>query len=83
MDFDIFAPGHGGVGVKADLDDAHQYMLDLKAGVLAGLKAGKSVEDLQSELTLAKYSDWGQYGDWRVMNIEGMAGYLQASGQLN
>lgn len=83
LDFDIFAPGHGGVGVKADLDDAHQYMLDLKAGVLAGLKAGKSVEDLQSELTLAKYSDWGQYGDWRVMNIEGMAGYLQASGQLN
>ena len=83
LDFEIFAPGHGNVGTKADLDDAYQYMVDLKAAVLAGLRAGKSVEDLQEEVTMEAYSGWIQYDAWRALNIEGMASYLQASGQVN
>ena len=39
LDFEIFAPGHGNVGTKADLDDAHTYMIDLQTAVLEGLKA--------------------------------------------
>ena len=41
LDFDIFAPGHGNVGVKADLDGAYNYMAELRDALLAGLKAGK------------------------------------------
>lgn len=83
LDFEIFAPGHGNVGTKADLDGAMTYMQDLKAGVLAGLKSGKSADDLVSELTLDNYAGWLQYEAWRPLNIQGMAKYLQASGQVN
>ena len=83
LDFEIFAPGHGPIGTKADLDDAHQYMLDLKSADLAGLKAGKSLDDLKAEVIMSAYQDWGQYDGWRELNIEGMASYLKASGQAN
>ena len=83
LDFEVFAPGHGTVGARADLDDVLNYMMDLKAGVLTGLQAGKSVEAIQIELTLDAYKDWGQYDRWRGMNIQGMAAYLQSSGQIN
>lgn len=83
LDFEIFAPGHGAVGVKSDLDGALAYLEDLKAGVLDGLKAGKTVEQISAELTLDGYKGWGQYDSWRALNIEGMAAYLQSSGQVN
>lgn len=82
LDFEIFTGGHGPIGVKADLDNQLAYMMDLKAGVLAGLKAGKTVEDLQAELMLEEYKDWGQYGSWRAENIQGMASHLVKSGQV-
>ncbi len=83
LDFDIFAPGHGNVGTPGDLDDAMAYMQALKAGVLQGLQAGKSVEDITAELTLDRYKQWSQYDAWRAMNIQGMAKYLQTSGQVD
>ena len=83
LDFEVFAPGHGGVGTKADLDDAHTYMVELQAAVLEGLKTGKSVEQLKTDVTLDAYKDWGQYDAWRTENIEGMARYLKSSGQVD
>ena len=83
IDFEIFAPGHGGVGSKSDLEDALGYMNVLRAGVLDGLKAGKSVDDLKGELALEQYASWGQYEAWRELNIEGMADYLQTGGFVN
>ena len=83
LDFEIFAPGHGKVGTHADLDTALAYMEDLRAGVLEGLKAGKSVEEIQAELTLDEYSGWIQYEAWRPLNIAGMADYLTRTGQVN
>lgn len=83
LDFEIFAPGHGAVGTKSDLDDARTYMVDLQAAILEGLKAGKSVEDLKTEVTMDAYKDWGQYDAWRQENIEGMARYLKDSGQAD
>ena len=83
IDFEIFAPGHGGVGTKDDLVDALGYMNDLRAAVLAGLKAGKSVDELKAEVTMDAYADWGQYEAWRELNVEGMAGYLQSAGLVD
>ncbi len=82
LDFKIFAPGHGKVGVKADAGDVRSYMQALRAQVLAGLKAGKSVPDLQQELTLEDYKDWQQYKQWRPLNIAGMARFLKSTGQV-
>ena len=83
LDFEIFAPGHGGVGTKADLDDAYTYMVELQAAVLEGLKSGQSVEQLKSEVMMEAYKGWGQYDAWREENIDGMARYLKASGQVD
>ena len=81
LDFDIFAPAHGNVGVKSDATDVRIYMEQLKDAVLAGLKEGKSLDDLKTEVTMNDYKDWGNYEDWLPLNIEGMANFLQISGQ--
>lgn len=83
LDFEVFAPGHGQVGTKADLDDAHAYMVELRAAVLAGLEAGKSVDEIKAEVTMDAYRDYGQYEAWLPLNIEGMARYLVDAGKVN
>ena len=83
LDFDIFAPAHGSVGVKADATDVRVYMEELKSAVLDGLKAGKSTDDLVSEVLMEDYAQWQQYEEWRPLNVQGMANFLQASGQVN
>lgn len=83
LDFEIFAPGHGSVGTKSDLADHLTYLQELRAGVLGGLKAGQTVDQIKASLDLSAYSDWGQYDDWLGLNIDGMAQYLQSSGQVN
>jgi glyoxylase-like metal-dependent hydrolase (beta-lactamase superfamily II) len=72
MDFDILAPGHGPLGVKADAGDHRAYLEDLYAAVLAAARAGQSLPEMQKTITLDKYKDWGQYQAWRPLNIEGM-----------
>jgi len=81
LDFEIFAPAHGNVGVKSDATDVRVYMEELRAEVLAGLKAGKSVKALKEDITMSAYKDWGQYDSWLKPNIEGTAAYLKSSGQ--
>jgi glyoxylase-like metal-dependent hydrolase (beta-lactamase superfamily II) len=73
LGFDIFAPAHGGVGVKADATGARVYMLELRDLVLRGLRAGKSVDDLAASITMDAYNDWGSYAAWRELNVRGMA----------
>ena len=55
LDFEIFAPAHGNVGVKADATDARVYMETLREQVLAGLKEGKNVDELAASITM---DDW-------------------------
>ena len=83
LDFEIFAPAHGNVGVKSDAADVRGYMEKLKSDVLAGLKGGKSVDELKTEVTMSDYQDWGQYEAWRELNVEGMAKFLMKSGQAS
>lgn len=83
LDFEIFAPAHGNVGVKADATDARIYMEKLRQRVLDGLKAGKSIDDLAATVTMDEYKDWQQYAAWRELNVRGMARFLKESGQVN
>lgn len=81
LDFDIFAPGHGNVGVKADATDARVYMLDLRDQTVRGLRAGRTVDQLATEVTMDAYKSWGSYDAWRELNVRGMATYLQETGK--
>ncbi len=82
LDFEVFAPGHGAVGVKKDATDARIYMEKLRAQVLAGLKAGKSADELAQSVTMAAYKDWQAYGNWRELNVRGMARFLTEGGHV-
>lgn len=83
LDFDTLVGGHGAVGVKSDIDDALAYLQELRSAVLAGLKAGKSTEQLNGSIMMEKYNSWANYDNWRVLNIQGMARHLQAVGAVN
>lgn len=82
LNFEIFAPAHGAIGTKADAADVRKYMETLRERVLIGLKAGKSVDDLATSLTMTKYKDWQQYAAWRELNVRGMARFLKESGHV-
>ncbi len=83
LDFEIFAPAHGAVGTKADATDVRVYLEELKAAVQDGLKSGKTIKELQAEVTMENYIDWGQYENWLSLNVQGMATYLIKTGQAN
>ena len=72
LDFEILAPGHGPLGGKQDVADHRRYFEDLHAAVVAAARAGQSLEEMKQSITLDAYKDWGQYDDWRELNIEGM-----------
>ena len=54
----------------------------LRAAVAAELEAGKTVEDIVAGLNTSAYQDWGAYGMWRDLNIQGMARWLKESGEV-
>jgi len=83
LDFEIFAPAHGKVGVRCDVGDVIIYMETLRAEVLAGLKVGESIEEMQASITLDAYSDWLGYDRMRADNVKGMANYLTSAGKVN
>ena len=82
LDFDILIGGHGPVGAKSDVGEGLAYLEELRESVLKGLKAGKTVDELKTSVTMAKYKNWGAYDQWRELNVEGMARHLKESGAV-
>jgi len=73
MDFDILIPGHGKMGTKADVTENREYLETLYNSVLEAARDGKTLDEMKASITLDKYKDWGQYKNWRTLNIEGVA----------
>lgn len=82
LDFEILVGGHGPVGTKADATNGRIYLEQLRAAVLEGLKAGKTVDELAEDITMDEYKDWIAYDDWRELNVRGAARYLIESGAV-
>lgn len=72
MDFDVLAPGHGVLGNKDDVAEHRRYLEALYQAVLAGAREGKTLEEVQSSITLEEFGHLGQYPDWLPLNIEGI-----------
>lgn len=72
MDFDILIPGHGPVGTKDDAVAFRQYMEQLYAAVLKAAREGQSLEQMQQNIHLDEYKEWGSYDNHLALNIEGM-----------
>jgi glyoxylase-like metal-dependent hydrolase (beta-lactamase superfamily II) len=82
LDFDILVGGHGPMGLKRDVGEGIAYLEELRAEVLKGLKAGKTVDELKRDIKMEKYRDWAAYDSWRELNVQGMARHLTESGAL-
>ncbi len=82
LDFEILAPGHGPISGPQDATDMRVYVEELKAAVLAELKAGKPVDDIVASVTMEKYKDWGSRDSWLELNVRGMARWLQEAGKV-
>lgn len=83
MEYDIFAPGHGPLGTKADVTAFRSYLEDLRAQVLAAIRAGKSLDDTKKSVDMSKYKDWGGYEQMGPLNVEGMYRLVQANRRPN
>ena len=58
-------------------------LAELRAAVLEGLEAGRSVDQLSDSIMMERYKGWGAYDRWRELNIQGMARHLKATGAVN
>ena len=83
LDFEILAGGHGNLGVKSDATEGRIYLEELRAEVLAGLQAKKTIEQLSQTVLMGNYKEWGNYEQWRALNVQGMARHLKESGAVN
>lgn len=70
LDFDTVINSHWESGTKADLVAFRQYLEDLAGQVQAGIRAGKSVDDLKKTVNLEKYKGWVGYPDQAGAMIE-------------
>jgi glyoxylase-like metal-dependent hydrolase (beta-lactamase superfamily II) len=61
LDFTTVINSHWESGSKADLVAFRQYLEALQAAVAAGIKAGKSVEELKATVKLPVYASWAGY----------------------
>ena len=69
-------PGHGPMGSKADLQTAHEMLLDANARIKAMVDAGKTEEEIVAENPLADYHDnW----NWGFITTERMTRTLYRS----
>mgnify|MGYP000743051604 CR=1 FL=1 len=75
--FDTVVPGHGDIGTPEDVERHRQYHRDVIAGVQQGLDEGKSLEEIQAELTLDEYAEWSAY-ERHGQNVAGAYAYLTA-----
>ena len=63
LDFDIVVSSHWAAGTKADVTRFREYLEDLQSQVQAGIKAGRSLEEIQKSVNLSKYSNFAGYPD--------------------
>lgn len=83
MEFDILAPGHGPLGDKASVTAFRAYLEDLRDQVLAGVRAGKPLDEIKKSVDLSKYREWAGYEQMGPLNIEGMYRLVQANRRGN
>ena len=72
LEFDILAPGHGAMSTRQDMVDHRRCHEDFYNAVVAAVRAGQSLEEMKASITLNEYKDWGSFGNWRELNVEGV-----------
>jgi hypothetical protein len=74
----IVVPGHGEIGTTQSLREERSYLADMLAQVRAGIKAGKSKDELVKEIDLSKHPVYGPNTVSNVRSIKAMYNHLTA-----
>ncbi|MBS7671459.1 MBL fold metallo-hydrolase [Croceicoccus gelatinilyticus] len=74
--FTTFVGGHADMGSREDVEEYLSYIEALHSGVLSGIIAGRSLEEIQQTLDLSAYSHLKQFDAWKDENIEGVYNQL-------
>lgn len=72
LDWDTFVGGHADLGDRSAVQRYLDYLESLYAAVRDGMRAGKSLEMLQTEIDLSDYQDLKMYDQWKADNIAGV-----------
>jgi glyoxylase-like metal-dependent hydrolase (beta-lactamase superfamily II) len=72
LEFDILAPGHGGLGRKEDVRSVRNYLEELQQQVRSLLAQGRSPDEIKQLVKIEKYSNWSNYREYLPLNIDGM-----------
>jgi cyclase len=77
-DVSIVVPGHGEIGTTASLRQERSYLSDMLGQVRAGIRAGKSKDDLVKEIDLSKHPVYGANTASNARSIKAMYDHLIA-----
>lgn len=72
LEYEVFAPGHGVVGTKANVAANRHYLEELRDAVASGIAAGASLEEMQNTILMESYQNWARYDQVHRRNVEGM-----------
>ncbi|MBI4887667.1 MAG: MBL fold metallo-hydrolase [Acidobacteria bacterium] len=81
LDFDIAAPGHGPVGTRRDIADHRRYFEQIAARVSQGIKAGRTLDELQAAKIMDEFREWIEYDEDNDVNIANAYKTLSAPGR--
>ena len=79
LDFTLVSPGHSVTGSKEDVREFLSYLEALRSGVIDGMNAGKTREQIQQELRLPQFAHYAHYEEWLPLNIKGAYDQLERS----
>jgi glyoxylase-like metal-dependent hydrolase (beta-lactamase superfamily II) len=79
LDIDVFAPGHGRPGTKADITMNRRFLEDVAAAVQQGISEGRDLDELKKSITLDAYAVWPNLAATRASHIESAFNNLAAS----
>jgi len=71
-DVKIVVPGHGELGTTQSLRNQRDYLADMLQQVRAGIKAGKTLEELLKEIDLGRHPVYGENRVSTVRSIRAM-----------
>jgi len=74
-DFEFVSTGHGPVGTWENIREWRVYFEKLREQVAEGIAAGRSLEQMQRNITMDEYSGWFGF-DWVDENVLGMYHFL-------
>jgi hypothetical protein len=69
---EVFVPGHGPVGTKADIALEREYILMLEDWVVQAIKKGEPVEEVLKQPLPAPFDAWSIDGLPAEHNVRGM-----------